>query len=138
MPENKYKPSKRDRQRMLSTYTVAAIAVICLGLLCVAFGVSLARARISIEIISARTQCYQGQPRRELFSMQIIPGVGVKVLRDRTIVLQVPSGELQQQPDVVSTGRTRAYALIFCSRVVISAAGDNTTPPTPPTSSWMS
>ena len=101
MPKYQCEPPKRHRQRLSPTYALAAIAVAGLGLLCLAFHVFLARARISVEIGSARTQCYQGQPRRKLLSMQLLPGVGVKVLQDRTIGLRLPPGELQRQQDVV-------------------------------------
>src|SRR5688572_6634966 len=97
MPKYQCEPPKRDRQRMSPTYTVAAIAVAGLGLLLVTLHMFLARARISVEIGSARTQCYQGQPRRELFNMQLIPDVGVKVLQDRTIGLRLPPQYWQQQ-----------------------------------------
>jgi hypothetical protein len=96
-----YQPPGRDRQRLSPTYPLAAVAAAGLVLAFVTVHVFTTRARTSVEIGSTSTQCYQGQPRRELFSMQLTPGVEAKVLQDRTIGLRFPPGEFQQQPDVV-------------------------------------
>ena len=97
---NESMPASHDEPppRFLKSANVllASLALLGFAIASLAIDWQLAHAGVSVEFSPTRTQCYQGQPRRELWSMRLLPGIHCSVLQQRTLVIPL---HLQSSPD---------------------------------------